>query len=99
MSTRIDKRLLKGIDFIAKVEMSDRGNVIRKLLRRAVHEWYLDYAIRLYKEGKISLWRAAKIARLGLWEFIEILKKRNILLNYSIEDLEEDIKSAAKSGK
>jgi len=96
ISARIDKRLLRDIDFIVKVEMSDRGSVIRRLLREAVKKWRIDYALRLYQEGKVSLWRAAKIARLSLWEFIDILADRKVSLHYSLEELEEDIKYATQ---
>lgn len=97
LSARVNRRLLKDIDFIAKVEMSDRGSVIRKLLREAIKKWRIDYAIKLYQEGKVSLWRAAEIARLSLWEFIDILAEKKVLLNYTLREFEEDLKRATRS--
>jgi len=48
----------------------------------------------LYREGKVSLWKAAKIAGLSLWEMIDLLAREKVLLNYTIEDLREDIEAA-----
>jgi len=97
LSARVNKRLLKDIDFIARVEMSDRGSIVRKLLREAIKKWRIDFAIKLYQEGKVSLWRAAKIARLSLWEFIDVLTEKKVVLNYTLEELEEDLKLVTQS--
>jgi predicted HTH domain antitoxin len=37
------------------------------------------------------MWKAAKIARLSLWEFVEILKDKGVEIQYGIRDLEEDL--------
>ncbi|MEX2689676.1 MAG: UPF0175 family protein [Candidatus Njordarchaeum guaymaensis] len=44
--------------------------------------------MRLYCDGKVSLWRAARIANRSLWEFIDILKEKRIELHLDSEDLE-----------
>ena len=52
----------------------------------------LEYALKLYSEGKCTAWKAAEIAKLSLYEFIDELKKRRIPAQYTLEDLEEDLK-------
>lgn len=88
IATRINEALLKDIDFICKVEGLDKATVIKRLLTEGLKKWKLDYAIRLYCDGKVSLWRAARIANISLWEFIDILKEKRIELHLDSEDLE-----------
>ena len=94
VSTRISEDLEKELKLIEEVEKTDRATVIRKLLSIGVSEWKKKYALDLYREGKVSLWKAAKIAGLSLWEMIDLLAKEKVLLNYTIEDLREDIEAA-----
>lgn len=54
----------------------------------------LEHALDLYKKGKITLWKAAELAGLSLWEILEIVRKRKIPMYYTLEDVEEDIKAA-----
>ena len=54
----------------------------------------LKRALELYKEGKISLWKAAEMAGITYREALEELKKRNIPFKYDLKDLEIDIRWA-----
>jgi len=49
----------------------------------------LKYAVRLYREGKVSLWMAARIAGLSLWEMIDVIGELGIELRLDPRDLEE----------
>jgi len=71
----------------------------RRILRKALREMRIERAIEEYREGKCSLGYAAKIAGLSIRDFISELAKRNILLQYTIEDLEEDLKAAEEYAK
>jgi len=53
----------------------------------------LYLAIELYREGKISLGKAAEIAGVSKWEMMEILASKNIPIQYDVNDLEKDIKT------
>ena len=53
----------------------------------------LYLAIELYREGKVSLGKAAEIAEVSKWEMMEILASKGIPLQYDVKDLEEDIKT------
>ncbi|ASJ17399.1 hypothetical protein A3L04_10120 [Thermococcus chitonophagus] len=50
-------------------------------------------AIKLYREGIVSLGKAAEIAGVSKWEMMEILASKGIPLQYSEEDLREDVKT------
>lgn len=85
----IDDNLMKEIREIAKAESTDEKTLVLKLIREGVNRWKLKQALELYKLGKVFIWRAARIAGLSLWEFIEELKRREIELNLDFSDIEE----------
>jgi len=54
-------------------------------------------ALKFFREGMLSLGKAAKLAGLSRWDFIELLGKRGIsVIDYSIEELEEEFKLATE---
>ena len=91
MTTRVDERLAKLIDEIAKEEGMDRSTVMRRFLARAVRDWLIEKSLKDYEEGKITLWQAAERCGLSLWEMIEEVRRRGIHISYTLEDLKEDI--------
>lgn len=56
-----------------------------------------DIAIGLYKRDVISLGRAAEIAGLSSPEFLNELARRHIPINYSVDDLHEDLEPRQSS--
>ncbi|MCD6189848.1 MAG: UPF0175 family protein [Thermococcus sp.] len=50
-------------------------------------------AIELYREDKVSLGKAAEIAGLSTREFLYELRKRDIPINYDLEELKRDIET------
>ena len=69
---------------------------MRKLLDKALQETKLEYSLDLYKKGRASLWKAAEIAGISLWEIIDIVKERKIPKQYTQEDVQKDIKATLK---
>lgn len=53
-------------------------------------------SIELYREGVISIGKAAEIAGVSIWEMQDILAKQKIPLHYYPEDLESDIETLRK---
>jgi len=50
-------------------------------------------AVELYKEGLVSLGKAAEIAGVSKWEMFEILASKKVPLKYGVDDLKEDLKT------
>mgnify|MGYP001123464260 CR=1 FL=1 len=94
VSTRVPNELAKDLAKIEEVEKADRATIVRKLLARAVEEWKKEYALSLYREDKISLWRAARLAGITLREMMDFAVEKNVPFKYSEKDLEEDLTSA-----
>lgn len=96
ISTRVPEEIAKNLKEIEKEEKTDRATIVRKLLARAIEQWKMERALRLYREGKVTLWRAARIAGITLREMMELAAKEGIQFQYSQKDLEEDIEAALK---
>ena len=95
-SVRLPKEIVEEIEKLSKEEGIDKGTLIRKLIAESLREYKIKRALELYKEGKVSLWKAAEIAGITYREALEELKKRNIPFKYDLEDLEVDIGWAMK---
>lgn len=91
-STRIEESYAKEIDHYAEENELDKSTFIKKLIIKGLAEFKLKHAIEEYKGNKISLSKAAELAGISIHEFISIMPAQNLLLHYSVEDLEEDVK-------
>jgi len=92
VTTRVEDELVKVIDEIAEREGMDRSTVIRRFLHKAVRDWLIERSLEDYESGKLTLWQAATRCGLSLWEAIYEVKKREIHVPYTLEELREDLK-------
>ena len=92
LSLRIPKETAKKLREIANKEKKDRSTLIREILEQGVKEKNLDNAIELYKAGQVTGWKAARLAGISLWSFYKILSEKGVLIQYSEQDLEQDLK-------
>jgi predicted HTH domain antitoxin len=53
----------------------------------------LDLAVGLFTERRVTLGRAAEIARLTQLDFQRELGRRGISLHYDVEDLQDDLRT------
>ena len=95
-SVRLPKEIVEEIERLSREEGVDKGTLIRKLIAESLKEYKIKKALELYREGKLTLWKAAEIAGITYSEALEELKKRNIPFKYNSEDLEVDIAWATK---
>ncbi len=95
-SVRLPKEIVEEIERLSREEGVDKGTLIRKLIAESLKEYKIKKALELYREGKVTLWKAAEIAGITYSEALEELKKRNIPFKYNSEDFEVDIAWATK---
>ncbi len=96
VSTRVPDDMAKDLSEIEKEEKADRATVVRKLLAKSIAEWKVEKALALYSQGKVTLWKAARIADVSLWEMMEKVKEKEIPIQYTHEDFCEDFEAALK---
>ncbi len=91
-SIRLSKDIIDELEKISKEEGMDKGIIIRKFLRESIKNFRIKKAMELYREGSISLWKAADLAGITYREALKELKKRNIPFNYTKEELDKDLR-------
>lgn len=89
---RLPKEILKKIGELSKKQMEDRSTVIRKLVMQGYIQLMKEEAAKLYIEGKITFSEAAHQANITLWEMERYLIEKGYRSEYSIEDLEKEVK-------
>jgi predicted HTH domain antitoxin len=97
VGTRLPDTVVRDLEAIEQVEQADRSTTVRKLLSRAIQDWKLDHYSRLYGSGKLTLARAAREARVSLWEMMDYVKTKKITAQYDLEDFQRDLKTVAAS--
>ncbi len=91
LTTRAPDSLAKEIEILAKEEHLDRSSLIRRLLAEAVEEKRKRKALRLYAEGKVSMGKAASIAKISIWEMMDLIRDKGLHIDYGSEELLEDL--------
>ena len=89
---RIDSDFLKTIDSLSKTEAIDRSTMLRKLLNLGYSNFIKQKAKENYLSGRITISQAAKMSNLTIWEMQKYLVEEGYKSEYSIKDLEEDMK-------
>jgi predicted HTH domain antitoxin len=86
-TVRIPEKLLKVIRRRAKAEDVDESTAIRQLISIGAK----NYAVDLYKEGKITLKEASVLADVTVREMIDILLDRGVKGNVKIDQQKKAI--------
>lgn len=92
-TVRFDEELLKRADELARIEHVDRSTILRKAVELGLRELLLQHALGVYRQGRVSAWKAAELANIPLWRFIDILKEKGIGFKASEDDLREMIEA------
>ena len=98
ISVRLPEQYLYDIEEACKLEILDKGAMLRKLIGTGLREYRTKKAMELYREGKISLSKAARMAKMTYRGALEELKRSNIPFRYEKEDLDVDIRWALSEG-
>jgi len=93
ISLRLPRETVRRLREIANKEGKDRSTLIREMLEQGVKEKSIEQAVELYRAGQVTGWKAAQLAGVSLWNFYKILAEKEVLLQYSEHDLEEDLKA------
>ena len=75
VGVRLSKELERAIDDVKKEESIDKSTAVRMLVDTGYKEWRFRRAIDQLRAEKVTLWEAARIAGMPLWDFIALIKK------------------------
>ncbi len=99
LNIRLSPDLLRELDEISEAEQLDRTTVVKHLLQDAIKDWKLTYALRLYREDRITKERAAEIAGVSLYEIIDAARQQGIPPRLSMNETLEEIKRLVPRGQ
>lgn len=91
ITARLDDEFFDALKEIEKDEHTERAEVIRKLLAKAIKDWKLKRALDLLKERKITIRRAAALAGVTYLEMFDLMSKFDIGIGYALKDLRKDL--------
>ena len=92
VTTRVDKETLEEIDKYSKEKHMDRATMLRNLIVQGLEDEKMEKILEQYKNRKISMQRAAELLKVDLTEMLEIVKREDLHLDYTEEELREDLK-------
>lgn len=93
MSARFDDKLYEEILDYAEEKGIPKTRALRELARKGIRQWRLVKALSLYRDEKITVWKASRIAGVPLSRMIEIAASNKIPIHYRREDLERDFEA------
>lgn len=90
-TVRVGDELYKELQEVARMQ----GVSVRELLPRALGQGVLalkeQMVLDLYRKREITLQRAAQLMSADLWTMIDKIKRADIHLDYTFEELREDV--------
>ena len=89
MNLRLEDKLIKEFEELAKHENLDRSSLIKKILIEGLQLERLNFAIQKYLLKEISLERAAEIAKISLHELILKVSQLGIPSNLTLDDFKK----------
>lgn len=86
-TVRLSDDFLKELYKFIKDMKLDKSAYLREILRKGFEEDKCERLLSGYQAGELSAAEACKMLGLSPWEFFELLRKENMSLNVSLEDL------------
>jgi len=89
VTVRLSKRDLERVEAVRVLEDVDRSTLIKEFIEDGLRRRVVDS----YKRGKLTAGRAAEILGLSLREFLEILEREGVPVNWDSESVKEYLKA------
>jgi len=85
-TVRVSEKLLKDLGRFVKEMNLDRSAYLREIIKKGFTEDRQERLLQMYQAGKLSLPEVCKKLNITTWDFLELLKRKGINLNVSLED-------------
>jgi predicted HTH domain antitoxin len=89
VTVRLSKRNLQRVEAVRTIENVDRSTLFKEFIEDGLRE----RVVHLYEKGKLSAGRGAEILDISLREFLELLERECVAVNWDSEDIEKYLKS------
>ena len=85
-TVRIPEEFFREISNFVKKMKLDKSAYLREILKKGFEEDRRERLLSQYQAGELSAIEVCKMLNITPWEFFDILKKKNITLNVTLED-------------
>lgn len=89
---KLQETVYKKVEKVSKTHGIKVDDLITQAINYGLDAVSEKNVLELYRDHKITLQRAAEMLSSDIWEVIEKLKKADIHIDYSKEELAEDVK-------
>ncbi len=89
---RVESDIYKKAEKASKAQGVKTNDFIARVLKQGLEALNEKNVLDLYRTRKITLQRAAEMLAIDIWEMIERVKKAEIHLDYTMEELAEDLR-------
>lgn len=79
------------MDTLSESAGVDRASLLKSIVRRGMQEVRLEQAVAAYRQGRVTLSRAAEMAGLGVWDLLARMDDAD--LHYGVEEFEADLET------
>jgi predicted HTH domain antitoxin len=93
ISFRASKDFKKQIDVLSELENKKKSEEYRDVFLVGLTEKKKEMAVRRYQNGDFSLGKASEFAGITNWEFLQLLKQKNVPMNLSAEEVFKGVAS------
>jgi len=98
LATRVPREVEKEIRDVMDFLGVEKAQAVRMILEIGISEWRKRTALDLLREGKVTMAKAAKLAKLDIWDLVDLVRDRKIeWVTFPVGELQEDAKKAAKA--
>jgi predicted HTH domain antitoxin len=89
VTLRLSKRNLSRVEAVQALEKVDRSTLFKEFIEDGLR----DRVVKIYVDGKISAGRGAEILGVSLREFLELLERKSVAVNWDDEGIKDYLKT------
>ncbi|MEK6581348.1 MAG: UPF0175 family protein [Nitrospirota bacterium] len=89
---KLQEDIYRKAEKASKIQGIKLNDLMVQALKQGLEVLSEKNVLELYRSRKITLQKAAAMLSIDIWEMIEKIKKADIHIDYSMEDLAEDLK-------
>ena len=78
LATRVTKEIEHEIQDVMDFLKIEKAQAVRMILEIGISEWRKRTAIELLRDGRVTFAKAARLAKLDLWEFADVVRDRKV---------------------
>ena len=91
-AVKLKDSLYKEAERLSKKQGIKVEELIPQALKHGLNVLNEKKVLELYKDRKITLQKAASMLAVDIWEMIEKIKKADLHIDYTVEELAEDLR-------